>query len=372
MSTAKVFVGSLPPGSKPEELRHLFTNYGVVVECDIMNRCGFVHLETIEMAETAIAALNGVEFKGHNLVVEPGRAKDRRGGGGGSNGVGPTGNRRPIQAHDGGSFSRGNNFRGGGAGHRGRGSVSNDSNFGPMRNEGNFRQQRNAPYNKSHSQQNQSFDNHASGYKNKFNQGAGNGGHNDYYGGNSAGGSNGHPRGSGMGGRGASNNSDRRGFALPAVDSQPQQQQHQQLGYEANQGRFANGPMAPNGSSDNGMFQRNRNNAGMNRGTPGGRGGSGGFQANRGGFSGRGSFNSRRGAGAGVANGPSNNMPQNHGGGFNKHAVPSGPNHKAPNSYQMDFPPLPTGGRGGGVSGNRGRFNGPGPRPQHMGGNRRF
>lgn len=100
LQTAKVFVGSLPPGCKPEELRHLFTNYGVVVECDIMNRCGFVHLETIEMAEEAIAALNGIEFKGQTIVVEPGRPKDRRGGGGGvggGGGGGGAGNRRPMQ-----------------------------------------------------------------------------------------------------------------------------------------------------------------------------------------------------------------------------------------------------------------------------------
>lgn len=93
---AKVFVGSLPPGCKPEELRHLFTSYGVVVECDIMNRCGFVHLETIEMAEAAISALNGIEFKGQAIVVEPGRPKDRRGGGGGAT----IGNRRPMQGKE--------------------------------------------------------------------------------------------------------------------------------------------------------------------------------------------------------------------------------------------------------------------------------
>lgn len=63
-----------------------------------MNRCGFVHLETVEMADAAIAALNGVEFKGQNIVVEPGRLKDRRGGGGGGSGNaggGAGSNRRP-------------------------------------------------------------------------------------------------------------------------------------------------------------------------------------------------------------------------------------------------------------------------------------
>jgi len=56
MQTAKVFVGSLPR-CKPDELRRLFSNYGSVVECDVMNRCAFVHLETTEMADAAIAAL---------------------------------------------------------------------------------------------------------------------------------------------------------------------------------------------------------------------------------------------------------------------------------------------------------------------------
>ncbi|XP_011290373.2 uncharacterized protein LOC101889452 isoform X1 [Musca domestica] len=86
----KVFVGSLPPGTKPEELRHLFENYGVVVECDVMNRCGFVHMKNPAMAEKAIQALNASEFKGQSIVVEHGRPKERGGGpqGGGPNQVG--------------------------------------------------------------------------------------------------------------------------------------------------------------------------------------------------------------------------------------------------------------------------------------------
>lgn len=71
-------MGSLPPGTKPEELRHLFEDYGVVVECDVMNRCGFVHMETKEMANTAITALHASEFKGQMIVVELGRPKDRK------------------------------------------------------------------------------------------------------------------------------------------------------------------------------------------------------------------------------------------------------------------------------------------------------
>ncbi|XP_062121654.1 keratin, type I cytoskeletal 9 [Drosophila sulfurigaster albostrigata] len=350
MSTAKVFVGSLPPGCKPEELRHLFTSYGVVVECDIMNRCGFVHLETVEMAEAAIAALNGIEFKGQAIVVEPGRPKDRRGGGGGGGAVGGGGsdggraaNRRPMQ---GGSFNRGghmsgNSFRGGAGGGRGnnRTSNSNDSHFGPMRNEGSFRQQRNAPYSK----QNQSTDAppQQAFNKNKFNQ---SGGYNDFHNG-----SHGGHRGGGF--EAAKNiGQDRRGFALPAVDHHHQQQQQQMSFGSANkQGRFGNGPLPSGNSADNGMFQRQRNNLGMNSGST--QPGRGSFSANRGGFAGRGGFNARRG-------GSGQNSSQS--GNFNKHGPTNGHHHQqhnnAPNSYQSDFPPL--GSQGGSVPG-RNRFNGP-------------
>lgn len=91
LQNTKVFVGSLPPSVKPEDLRRLFENFGVVTECDIMNRCGFVHMENAEMAENAIRSLNNTNFKGITISVEPGRMKERgggksRGGGGGGRG----------------------------------------------------------------------------------------------------------------------------------------------------------------------------------------------------------------------------------------------------------------------------------------------
>ncbi|XP_028177791.1 uncharacterized protein LOC135080513 isoform X2 [Ostrinia nubilalis] len=79
----KVFVGSLPQGSKPEDLRKLFERFGVVTECDIMNRCGFVHMQTEEQASAAIRSLNNSTFNGGVITVERGRIKERgqRGGG---------------------------------------------------------------------------------------------------------------------------------------------------------------------------------------------------------------------------------------------------------------------------------------------------
>ncbi|GBP24413.1 RNA-binding protein lark [Eumeta japonica] len=80
----KVFVGSLPHGSRPEDLRKLFERFGVVTECDIMNRCGFVHMQTEDQATAAIRALHNTTFNGGVITVERGRIKERgqRGPGG--------------------------------------------------------------------------------------------------------------------------------------------------------------------------------------------------------------------------------------------------------------------------------------------------
>lgn len=139
----------MPPGSKPEDLRRLFEKYGTVTECDIMNRCGFVHMQNQEMADNAIKNLNNSLFNGANIVVERGRMKERKpnqgpGGPGGNNGPqnngpnrmnngGPNrngGNRNDQQNRQGpgGNMPRGpnqgqmggNNMGGGGGGFRGK------------------------------------------------------------------------------------------------------------------------------------------------------------------------------------------------------------------------------------------------------------
>jgi RNA recognition motif-containing protein len=97
----------LPPGSKPEDLRRLFEKYGVVTECDIMNRCGFVHMQTQDMADNAIKNLNNSLFNGANIVVERGRMKERKPNQGGpqQGGPGPQGGRM----NNGGGPNRNNN-----------------------------------------------------------------------------------------------------------------------------------------------------------------------------------------------------------------------------------------------------------------------
>lgn len=154
----KIFVGSLPPGSKPEELRRLFEKYGVVTECDIMNRCGFVHMQTEEMASNAIQALDKVSFNGNVLSVEQGRLKDRNAGPKGGSGSGGGG--RKFGGNNGGMNQQGGggggNRQGGGGGGRFNNSGGNrrdnqggmSGNGGPIRRDRGNNNGRGGPYNR--------------------------------------------------------------------------------------------------------------------------------------------------------------------------------------------------------------------------------
>jgi len=77
MSTprTKLFVGHLPDGCTNEDLQALFEKYGVVKECDVITKYGFVHMSTSEEAEDAIKALNNYNFRGSSLSVERSKSK---------------------------------------------------------------------------------------------------------------------------------------------------------------------------------------------------------------------------------------------------------------------------------------------------------
>lgn len=112
-TTTKVFVGSLPPNVTTEDLRSLFEPYGAIAECDISNRCGFLHLEDQDLAMKAIQDLNGMEFMGGKISVEKGRVKPRRSGGGGGGGPMRGGKERGGPYARGGGAGGGGDFRGG-------------------------------------------------------------------------------------------------------------------------------------------------------------------------------------------------------------------------------------------------------------------
>lgn len=150
-------MGSLPQGSKPEELRRLFENYGVVTECDIMNRCGFVHMQTQESAEAAIEALNQTNFKGATICVERGRMKERNAGGGG-------GDRN--RNRQGGNNNRDND----------RGNRGGSGGGGAMRRDRGGNNMRGGPYNKDRNMNRGNGGGGGNGQRNMRNGGGGGGG----------------------------------------------------------------------------------------------------------------------------------------------------------------------------------------------------
>lgn len=93
-----------------------------------MNRCGFVHMQTQEMADMAIKNLNNSLFNGANIVVERGRMKERKPnqGGPGPNQGGPGGR---MNNNGGGGGNGGNRNEGPqnrqGLGSMGRGNGQN-------------------------------------------------------------------------------------------------------------------------------------------------------------------------------------------------------------------------------------------------------
>lgn len=138
----KLYVGSLASSVTENELRGLFEQYGPIASIKVIKDFetkqsrgfGFVELEDDEQALAAIAALNGADLAGRNIIVNEARPKASSGGGGGSFRDGPRrGGGGPRGGH-GGGFSRGGGGRSGGGGFRGGrggGGGGNRRNDGP-------------------------------------------------------------------------------------------------------------------------------------------------------------------------------------------------------------------------------------------------
>lgn len=81
MNTPKLFVGNLPSGFTEEELRELFSESGTVISVTILKDkftgyskgFGFVEMEYIEEAETAIASFHDYRLSGRPMVVNEAR-----------------------------------------------------------------------------------------------------------------------------------------------------------------------------------------------------------------------------------------------------------------------------------------------------------
>jgi RNA recognition motif-containing protein len=91
-----IYAGNLPHGATEEELREAFQAFGQVASVTIIKDkfsgesrgFGFVEMPSKAEAQSAIAGLNGKEFKGRALTVNEARPRsegrgdrDRRGGG---------------------------------------------------------------------------------------------------------------------------------------------------------------------------------------------------------------------------------------------------------------------------------------------------
>ena len=86
-----IYVGNLSWNLKDQDLSNLFASHGEVISAKIVNDkftnrskgFGFVEMANDAEAQAAIAALNGTEVDGRNIVVNESRPKPEGGGGGG-------------------------------------------------------------------------------------------------------------------------------------------------------------------------------------------------------------------------------------------------------------------------------------------------
>ncbi len=128
-----IYVGNLSWNLKDQDLSNLFATHGEVSSAKIVtdkftNRSkgfGFVEMPNDDQAQAAIAALNGTEVDGRNIVVNESRPKPEGGGGGGfkKRSFGNGGGGGGYKGGGGGGFKKGG---GGGGFNRDRGGYGNE------------------------------------------------------------------------------------------------------------------------------------------------------------------------------------------------------------------------------------------------------
>ena len=137
-----IYIGNLSWDMTEQDLLDLFSPYGEVASAKIVtdkfnnNRSkgfGFVEMTNDTEGQAAIAALNGSEVDGRNIVVNESQPKPSGGGGGGFKkrsfgGGGGGGGSRGGYGGGGGGGSRGG-YGGGGGGNRDRGGFNRRSDY---------------------------------------------------------------------------------------------------------------------------------------------------------------------------------------------------------------------------------------------------
>ena len=117
-----IYAGNLSWNLKDQDLQNLFATHGEVSSAKIVTDkftgrskgFGFVEMPNDDQAQAAIAALNGTEVDGRNIVVNESRPKQEGGGGGGFK-------KRSFGGGGGGYKGGGGGFKKGGGGYRDRG-----------------------------------------------------------------------------------------------------------------------------------------------------------------------------------------------------------------------------------------------------------
>jgi RNA recognition motif-containing protein len=117
-----IYVGNLSWNLKDQDLSNLFATHGEVVSAKIVTDkftgrskgFGFVEMANDDQAQAAIAALNGSEVDGRNIVVNESRPKPEGGGSGGGGGFKKRGG---FGGGGGGGYKGGG---GGGGGYKGK------------------------------------------------------------------------------------------------------------------------------------------------------------------------------------------------------------------------------------------------------------
>ena len=135
-----IYVGNLSWNLKDQDLSNLFATHGEVVSAKIVTDkftgrskgFGFVEMANDDQAQAAIAALNGSEVDGRNIVVNESRPKPEGSGGGGfkKRSFGSGGGGGGYKGGGGGGGYKGKSGGGGGGGYNrdrgGSGGFNND------------------------------------------------------------------------------------------------------------------------------------------------------------------------------------------------------------------------------------------------------
>ena len=81
-----IYVGNLPYRTKEEDLKSVFEKHGEVISTKIiMDRetgkskgFGFVEMANVSDGQAAIKAMDGVDFEGRDLVVNPAIPREKK------------------------------------------------------------------------------------------------------------------------------------------------------------------------------------------------------------------------------------------------------------------------------------------------------